>query len=365
MHNAILVLFLLLFANSCDKGNDPKPDDNNTNKGPTYINPVFEPVIADPTVLDNRERDGYFYVYGTQDNWGTTPETERIVPIIRSQDLVNWEDVGDAFSAQADWNLGENLFWAPHAEYRNGKYYLYYSLSVWDAKNSALGVAVADSPSGPFTDLGKILDSNGSGVPNSIDPFVFHESDDKMYMVWGSFHGIYVAPLESDGKTPRLNEKFKIAGNAFEAAYIYKRNNYYFFFASVGSCCDGVNSSYHVTVARATSLSGPYLDINGNDINNAMDWNYGNNDIKNVNALYSGRNIIGPGHHSQIVSDDEGMEWILYHGILKSQPNLPNGAPRRPLMLDKITWDSNDWPKIGNNGYPSEYETEAPVFNQK
>ena len=362
--NILLAITYVIFTSTCDDKEDPKPEPEP--EGDTYVNPIFEPVFADPAILDNRERDGYFYAYATQDNWRTEATTERRVPILRSSDMVSWEDMGDAFTNQPNWNIGENLYWAPDIEYRDGKYYLYYSLSVWGAQNSALGVAVSDSPTGTFTDLGKILDSNGSGVYNSIDSYFFTDSDGKTYIIWGSFFGIYGVPMESDGKTAKLSEKFQIAGNAFEAPYIFIKNGYYYILASVGSCCDGANSSYHVTVARSTSLTGPYLDKNGSDIMNAMDgYYYGNTtETKNVNALYSGRSAIAPGHNSEIFEDDNGQEWIFYHAIIKGDYQMPNGSAKRPLFLDKVTWDTDDWPLIGNNGYPSEFKTEVPFFNE-
>ena len=363
----VFLLFITMLSfTSCNKNEkpeNPEPPDPIVKK---YTNPVFNPVFADPTLLDNRNRDGYFYAYATQDNWGTSNATERIVPILRSTDLISWEDMGDAFDSQPNWNIGQNLVWAPDVKYRDGKYYMYYSLSVWGGSNPALGVAVCDTPDGKFTDLGKILDSNDSGVPNSIDPYFFTDTDGQSYIFWGSFHGIYGVSIEADGITAKIDEKFRIAGNAFEAPYIFIKDGYYYYLGSVGSCCDGPYTSYHVTVARSESLEGPYLDRNGDDIKGIMDSNlYGKtSETINVNVLSEGENIIGPGHNSEIIQDDEGQDWILYHGIIKPNYNLPNGATRRPLFLDKVIWDSEGWPKIGINGTPSEYETDVPVFNE-
>lgn len=361
--NELLMIVMLLFFGACSKNKN-----SGNSKPPTpivkkYMNPVFTPVFADPALLDNRSVDGYFYAYATQDNWGTDASSIKRVPIIRSKDLVNWEYMGNAFDSQPNWNIGQNLYWAPDVKYRNRKYYMYFALSKFGAGNPAIGVAVSNTPDGQFKDLGKVLDSKGSGVANSIDPFFFTDTDGRSYLFWGSFHGIYGVPIENDGITVNLNEKFKIAGNAFEASYVFIRGGYYYFFGSVGSCCSGANSSYHITVARSKSLKGPYLDINGNDIMFAMGWNYGkNDDVKNVNVLSAGRTIIAPGHNSEIVQDDNGQDWILYHAIKRPDYYLPNGATRRPLNLDKVTWDANGWPKIGANGFPSEYETDAPIF---
>ena len=358
MTGVFFMAIAILSFNSCNKSEQPENPIPSIKK---FTNPVFYPVLADPSVLDNRSRDGYFYAYGTQDNWGTTPALERIVPILRSKDLINWEYMGDAFSQPPNWRFGESLVWAPDIEYRNGKYYLYYSLAVWAAPNPGIGVAVSDTPYGTFTDLGKILDSNDSGVKNSIDPYFFIDDDGKYYLFWGSFEGIYCVPMNDDGVTPRLDDKFMIAGHAFEGVIIFRRANYYYFFGSVGTCCFGANSTYHVTVARSENLKGPYLDKNGNDIMDAMDWGYGENDTKNLTILTASGKVIGPGHNSEIVQDDEGQDWILYHGIIKPNYNLPNGATRRPLFLDKVIWDSEGWPKIGV-GTPSESETDAPEF---
>jgi hypothetical protein len=45
---------------------------------------------------------------------------------------------------------------------------------------------------------------------------------------------------------------------------------------------------------------------------------------------------VGPGHNAEIIRDDKGCYFILYHAIAVSKPLLPNGATRRPLMMDEI-----------------------------
>ena len=58
-------------------------------------------------------------------------------------------------------------------------------------------------------------------------------------------------------------EKIQIAGDAFEASYIYKRGDYYYLFASVGACCSSMLSTYTTVVGRSTSLLGPYVNKKG------------------------------------------------------------------------------------------------------
>lgn len=105
------------------------------------------------------------------------------------------------------------------------------------------------------------------------------------------------------------------------------------------------------------------MESDGNDIINAADASYGTNYTKNVTVLSGGRTLIGPGHNSEIFTDDKGQEWIFYHAINISDYSMPNGATKRPLCIDKVTW-TDGWPLIGNNGFPTEYKKEVPFFNE-
>lgn len=310
-----------------------------------YQNPVFEPVLADPSIL--RAEDGYFYAYGTEDAWNHSADF-RYIPIVRSSNLIDWEYVGDAFQEKPDWK-GFAYIWAPDIQFINGQYYLYYSLSVWGDSNPAIGVAVSDSPAGPFTDMGKLFDSEEIGVDNSIDPHVHITEDGELWMFWGSFRGIYAIELTEDG-LDYVGEKTHIAGNAFEASFIVLKDEFYYLFLSTGSCCSGANSSYEVKIARSESLLGPYVDRRGRSI------------LGSSGSLVvgDGEDYVGNGHNS-VVQDDAGDYWLIYHGINKDDPYLPNGATRRPLMIDKIIWDRDGWPQL-DSFRPSETETIAPYI---
>ncbi|MDR1864171.1 MAG: family 43 glycosylhydrolase, partial [Bacteroidales bacterium] len=268
-----------------------------------YRNPVLAKSTPDPTVI--RAQDGSFYLYCTEDI--------RNMPIYRSADLVHWNFVGTAFTGETrpDFEPKGGL-WAPDVNYINGKYVLYYSMSVWGCNGTCgIGVAVADEPQGPFTDKGALFQSNAIGVQNSIDQFYF-EDGGKKYLFWGSFCGIYGVELEDDGLSLKAGaEKFRIAGrltdtfdpNGTEGTYIHKRGKYYYCFGSTGTCCEGANSTYRVVVGRSESLFGPYLDKAGNSM---FDNHY--ETVLHGNAVFA-----GPGHNAEIVTDDEGNDWMLYH----------------------------------------------------
>ncbi len=314
-----------------------------------YRNPVFQPVFADPSVI--KASDGYFYAYATEDDWGGTGGLH-IVPIIKSKDLVNWTFAANAFNQKPAWK-SQGFIWAPDINFINGKYYLYYSYSLWGDANPGIGLAIADKPEGPFTDQGKLLLSEEVGVGNSIDPSYIEDNGTK-YLFWGSFRGIYGSQLTDDGKA-LTGEKFRIAGDFFEGTYILKKNGYYYFFGSNGNCCEGAASRYKLLIGRSQNLKGPYLNRQGDNL------------LTVEGSLFLEGNstggFAGPGHNAEIVTDDAGTDWLLYHAIDKKIPFLPVGATRRPLMLDKITWEDN-WPVISGN-QPSVTDQKMPVFSNK
>ena len=133
-----------------------------------YSNPVIDRSLPDPTIMQTE--DGTFYVYAT--------ENIRNVPIYRSQNLVDWEFVGTAFTDETRPDFEpKGRIWAPDINRIGNKYVLYYSMSVWGGEwTCGIGVASADSPEGPFTDHGMLFRSNGIGVQNSIDPFYINDN---------------------------------------------------------------------------------------------------------------------------------------------------------------------------------------------
>ena len=301
----------------------------------SYSNPVINKSLPDPTII--KASDGYFYLYAT--------ENIRNTPIHKSKDLVNWEFVGTAFTKETRPTFEpKGGLWAPDINYINNQYVLYYSMSVWGEEwTCGVGVATADKPEGPFTDHGKLFRSNEIGVKNSIDQFYIEENG-KKYLLWGSFRGIYAIELSDDGLSVKQNaEKQQVAGTAYEGVYVHKRNGFYYMFASIGSCCEGLNSTYTTVVGRSDNLFGPYLDKEGK----SMMQN--NHEV----VIHKNSQFVGTGHNSEIVKDNKGQDWIFYHAVSVDNPK------GRVLMLDPIRWENN-WPYIEGNT-PS-LKKEIPVF---
>lgn len=300
-----------------------------------YKNPVVDYSLPDPTVI--KGDDGYFYLYATEDI--------RNLPIHRSKDLVNWEFLGTAFTDESRPDFEPNGgIWAPDINKIGDKYVLYYSMSVWGGEwTCGIGCAVSDRPEGPFKDCGMMFRSNGIKVQNSIDPYYIEDNGHK-YLFWGSFRGIYAIELSEDGLSLKSGSSpVQIAGTAYEGTYIHKRGGYYYMFASIGSCCEGLKSTYTTVVGRSTSLFGPYLDKKGQSM---MDNHH---EI----LIHKNDSFVGTGHNSEIVSDNAGTDWLFYHAVSVANPD------GRVLMLDKIDW-IDGWPSV--EGCSPSVKSEKPRF---
>lgn len=289
-----------------------------------YSNPVIDRDLPDPSLV--KGNDGYFYLLAT--------ESVKNLPVFRSRNLVDWDFIGTAFTDSTRPNFEPKAkIWAPDISKVGDRYVLHYSMSVWGGEwTCGIGSAWADSPEGPFTDHGMMFRSNGIGIQNCIDPF-YIEEDGKKYLFFGSFHGIYAVELTDDGLSVRSGSSpIKVAGSAYEGTYIHKKDGNYYLFASTGTCCEGVNSTYTTVVGKSDSLLGPYTDKNGKPMLE------NNHDI----VIKGNKQFVGTGHNSEIITDDEGNDWILYHAV---KVDSPKG---RKLMLDRVTW-VDGWPVVEGN----------------
>ena len=311
-----------------EEAGEDLPEEDISDESKVYRNPVIRVGVPDPTVI--RADDGFYYLYATEN-------PTHNVPIYRSGNLVDWTLIGTVFTDESRPTFVESLpgavarVWAPDINYVDGKYYLYYSMSRWGSEwECGIGVATADNPEGPFINHGKMFISSDYGTQNSIDPF-FIEEDGSKYLFWGSFRGIWGAELSDDGLSVKPETIQKVAGTLTEGTYIIKHDGYYYMIGSVGSCCDGQNSTYHLMMARSENLFGPYVDKNGAP---ALENHFSH-------LLYRNDDVIGPGHNAKFVQDDADQWWIIYHGF---QAN--NEGAGRVGYLDRIYWTESGWPSI-------------------
>ncbi|MCL6591554.1 MAG: carbohydrate-binding protein [Firmicutes bacterium] len=234
-----------------------------------------------------------------------------------STDMVNWTDHGAVLSyTNFSWAKGD--CWAGQCIYRNGKFY-YYVPMTQKTGGMAIGVAVATSPTGPFTDaLGRPLVSTGTG---DIDPTVYIDSDGQAYLYWGNPNLWYVKLNQdmisysgSPTQIPLTTASFGVRSNTDrptsyeEGPWFYKRNNlYYMIFA-------GGPISEHIAYSTSPGPTGP--------------WTY--------------RGIIMPTQGSSFtnhagVCDYNGNSYFFYHNGA-----LPGGGGyHRSVCVEKFTYNAD------------------------
>lgn len=350
-----IIIFTVLAISlwSCGKDDNPgrvtppsptpgEMDPSNTNKK-TYTNPLFtEFSVPDPDVI--RGDDGYFYMYSTEHADHAQCKNS---PIMRSSDLVTWKKVGSLFTNETHPHITDNpdaRIWAPSINRIGNKYVCYYSQP---GKNymHAIGVATSDTPWGPFTDHGKLIDSNEQGIQLCIDAYLYQENG-RNYLFFGSFRKISVLELTPDGlsiKNKDTQTRVEVAGGQYEASVVVKRNGWYYLIVSTGDFSK--NGTYHIVVGRSKNITGPYVNKAGQDMMK----------VKHELVLEGNDTFSSTGHCSRIITDDNGQDWILYH-------SYPNNKNYRCLMLDKIDW-VDGWP-VTPGQTASVVATGAPYFKK-
>lgn len=156
-------------------------------------NPIVQTnYTADPAPM---VYEGRLYVYTTHDEDVTVNNffTMNDWRVYSTTDMVNWTDHGSPLSYKS-FSYGTGDAWAGQCIPRNGKFYFYVPMNNGANK---IGVAVADTPIGPFKDaIGKPLLSGGG----YIDPTVFIDDDGQAYLYWGN-PDLYYAKLNTDMTT--------------------------------------------------------------------------------------------------------------------------------------------------------------------
>lgn len=318
----VIISLLVLFSTSCVR------------RGEVYQNPLLANT-PDPCII--RGGDGYFY--------NTTGSR-----INRSRDLLSWESMGSVLDSLPELIGYECQMWASSLNHIDDKYVCYYGIVPWERTDSAvLGVAVADSPTGPFTDLGIVMDGTGKVPFKCIEPCFFQNPDGSRWLIFKSYEMIGAIELEHNGLTIKEGaEPIRFGTPDFFAPYVYYHEGLYYIIMSRGACCEEESSTYHLVVARSSNLRGPYLNRAGEQL---LDGAY---DV----LLQGNDQFIGPGHTSQWMTDDNGDTWLMYHSWVAGQIPEMN----RALMLDKVTWTEDGWPVI-NDGTPSTEPHPGPYFH--
>ena len=231
--------------------------------------------------------------------------------VLVTDDMEHYHDYGAVLSVKTFKWANASAF-AGHCEYRNGKFYWYVAIHHGTIRENgsegfAIGVAVADHPSGPWKDaIGQALitDNTPNDVKLNIDPAIFYDGDD-IWMYWGSWNaGRRVKLKENMIELASTPEDIKIK-DFFEAPWMHKfRGNYYFSYAA------GYPSTTNYSMAP--TINGPWTQKGV--INDKME-----NSETNHQAIFKYL----------------GHWYFMYHGA-----NSPGGwTYRRSVNIDYLYYD--------------------------
>jgi len=228
-------------------------------------NPIVQTnYTADPAPMVYK---GTVYLYTSHDEDVTVKNffTMNDWRCYSSTDMVNWTDHGPILSYKTfDWSRGDA--WAGQCIQRNGKFYYYLPVNQKNGGN-AIGVAVSDSPTGPFKDaLGKPL-LTGYGY---IDPTVYIDDDGQAYLYWGNpnlWHvklnedmvsydqqfGVVKEDLKDENFGYRAKKIDNRTASYEEGPWFFKRNSKYYMLYPAGGVPE------HLAYSTSDTPIGPWL----------------------------------------------------------------------------------------------------------
>ncbi|MEU7616527.1 family 43 glycosylhydrolase [Micromonospora rifamycinica] len=281
----------------------------------TTKGPVIPGLFADPHLA---VFNGRYYLYPTTDGYASWAGT--YYKAFSSTDLVNWTDHGVILDHGPDVSWADDSAWAPAVASANGRYYLYFSGGAASGNTAKqLGVAVADSPTGPFRDaLGRPLVRSGQfSGGQAIDPMVFTDDDGQSYLYWGQ--GVARAVrLNADMTSFDATQARVVTPSGYnEAPFVFKRNGLYYFMWSEN---DTRSEDYRVAYATGPSPLGPWT----------------RRGVVLQKRLEAG--IKGTGHHSVVRGLGSSDTWhIAYHRFAVPAGNGTN----RETTIDRMEFNAD------------------------
>jgi len=291
-----------------------------------FISKAQNPIIqtnytADPAPMVH---NGTVYLYTSHDEDVTVKNffTMNDWRCYSSTDMVNWTDHGSILSYKVfEWSRGDA--WAGQCIYRNGKFYYYLPVNQKNGGN-AIGVAVSDSPTGPFKDaIGKPL-LTGYGY---IDPTVYIDGDGQAYLYWGNpnlwhvklnedmiSYNLELGIVKEDLKDENFGYRAKKIDNRTasyeEGPWLFKRNSLYYLLYPAGGVPE------HLAYSTAKSITGP--------------WTYGDtimHVIKDGGAFTN-----HPGY-----IEFKGKSYLFYHNAALSG----GGGFKRSVCIEPFTFNAD------------------------
>ncbi|WP_370588867.1 family 43 glycosylhydrolase [Pseudonocardia sp. C8] len=256
---------------------------------------------ADPTIAVH---DRTYYLYPTTDG---EAYKDASFTVWTSTDLATWRKRGEVLRLGPDVAWADKLAWAPEIAERDGRWYLYFT---GDMK---IGVAVADSPLGPFRDSGRpLVSENPGGRGQAIDPAVLAAPDGTRWLYWGNGQA-HVVPLNPDMVSfdPKKVTVIRGLDGFGEGLHMAYRAGTYHLTWSIGHF---TSEDYRVGYATAPSPTGPFTN---HGVILAKDLDQG---------------VRGPGHGSMLRIPGTDEWYYAYHRFA-----IPGGdGTHREVTLDRV-----------------------------
>ena len=270
--------------------------------------PILDGFRADPAI---RVFGDMYYVYPTSDkpNWQTTDFS-----VWSSPNLIDWTNEGIILDVTKDLKWAKIQAWAPDCIERDGKYYFYF------CAETKIGVAVADTPTGPFIDaLGKPLVQKGGeiDVGQTIDPHAFIDDDGQAYLYYGNGDFAQVVKLNKD-MVSIDGDPVDIELREFrEGVVVFKREGRYYFMWSID---DARSPDYRVGWGMSDSPFGPVKLPDS---------------AKDFIVLRQNGPAVGTAHHSVVNVPGTDRWYCCYH-----RHAIPDGSGfQRQVCLTPMTFD--------------------------
>lgn len=267
-------------------------------------NPIFPGWYADPEI---HLFQGRYWIYPT---YSAPYEEQTFFEAFSSSDLTDWRNEGRILDfADVPWSTNRAA-WAPSMAEKNGKYYFYFSAG----DGAGIGVAISDSPAGPFTDaLGHALISEYHHGAQPIDAHAFIDDDGTPYLYYGGWkHSVVVKlgddMISIDGPFVEITPE-----NYVEGPFMVKQQGRYVFMWSEGGWTD---SSYAVAYGISDSPLGPFPRLG--------------TILQTDPAIGK-----GAGHHSVLKLPGSEQHIICYH----RRPLEETSAHNRVTCLDYLNID--------------------------
>lgn len=324
----------------------------------------------DPTIVQTPE--GTFVMFCTDANAnGPAPAG---VHMRVSTDLIDWQWAGTALGqvppVAEQWTGAQGL-WAPEViawPTQSGEplWHMYYSASTFGSRTSAIGLATAPHPLGPWTAGPLVVKTHHDYSPhNAIDAAVQWDHNGVPWLYYGSFFGGLCA-LELDANTGlpvhegELGHRFagrpRSVEGALEGPFVVRHDSTYTCFVSF----DSLVNTYDVRVAQSASPTGPFVDRDGAALISSTPDGQPLTDAPDAHGtialagyrLPGQRTLIAPGHNSVLLSDDG--DFLVHHVRYALSPREHSAQVRRLFWLD------SGWPVVS----PAPYLGESASFSQ-